>query len=140
MNNLSAVLFDTNVVSELVRQRPDASVVAYVEAQSDPYISSITIHELIYGAERAPPARRAKLLGWIAALRSQFSDRIIGINADIAAEAGRLRAAAEAQGHVIEALDSLIAACALSRAAVLATRNTRYLEALGVVLANPWRI
>jgi hypothetical protein len=135
---MNAVLFDTNVVSELVRPRPDAAVAAFVRAQNDPLISVITVHELTYGAERAPPARRAKLLAWIAALRSQFAGRIVAVGEDIAAEAGRLRAAAEAQGRPTEAIDALIAACAAAHGAAVATRNTADFEPMGVPVLNPW--
>jgi len=125
-------------VSELVRVRPDARVVAFVRSQTDPFISVITVHELIYGAERAPSARRAKLLAWIAALRSQFAGRIVPINEDIAAEAGRLRTAAEAQGRPTEAIDALIAACATAQGAAVATRNVSDFQPMGVPVVNPW--
>jgi toxin FitB len=136
---LSAVLLDTNVLSELVRPRPDAKVTAFVRAQDDPYISALTLHELTYGAERAPaPDRRAKLIAWIASVRAQFTGRIVAVDADVAAEAGRLRAAAEAQGRPSEAVDALIAASALARGATVATRDTGGFEPLGVPVVNPW--
>lgn len=135
---MSAVLFDTNVVSELVRPKPDANVMAFVRRQQDPFISVVTLHELTYGAERAPPARRAKLLAWISALRSQFAGRIVTVDADIAAEAGRLRAAAEAQGRPTEAIDALIAACATARGAAVATRNASDFSPMGVPVIDPW--
>jgi hypothetical protein len=135
---MTAVLLDTNVLSELVRPKPDAKVVAFVRAQTDPYISVLTLHELTYGAERAPaPARRAKLIAWISSLRAQFAGRIVAIGEDIAGEAGRLRAAAESQGRPTEAVDALIAA-ALARGAAVATRNTRDFEPLGVPVIDPW--
>jgi predicted nucleic acid-binding protein len=135
---VSAVLLDTNVVSELVRAKPDANVVEFVRAQSNAFISVVTVHELIYGAERAPAARRVKLLAWIAALRSQFGGRIVAVTEDIAAEAGRLRAAAESQGRPTEAVDALIAACAIAHGATVATRNTSDFEPMGVPIINPW--
>ena len=136
---MTAVLFDTNVLSELVRPRPDARVVAFVRAQNDPFISVLTLHELTYGAERAPaPARRAKLIAWIGALRAQFANRIVIIGENIAEQAGRLRAAAEGQGRPTEAIDSLIAACALARGAAVATRNVDDFGVLGVPVVNPW--
>src|SRR5262249_1668134 len=96
-------------------------------------ISVLTIHEITYGAERAPdPARRAKLIAWVAAIQSRFVGRIISIDAAIAEQAGRLRAAAEAQGTAADPIDSLIAACALSHGAGIATRNVRDFAALGV--------
>ena len=136
---MSRVLLDTNVLSELVRARPEPQVVAFVRAQSDPLISALTIHEITYGAERAPdPARRAKLVAWVAQIRRQFTGRIVEIDADIAEQAGRLRAAAAAQGASTDPIDALIAACAVARAASVATRNTRDFEVYGVRLINPW--
>ena len=136
---MSQVLLDTNVLSELVRARPQPQVVAFVRAQSDPLISALTIHEIAYGAERAPdPARRAKLVAWVAQIRRQFAGRIVAIDADIAEQAGRLRAAAAAQGASTDPVDALIAACAVARAASVATRNTRDFEAYGVGLIDPW--
>lgn len=136
---MSAVLLDTNVLSELVKPRPNARVVAFVAAQIDPFISVLTIHELAYGADRAPdPGRRSKLIGWLASLRSRFAARTIPVDADIAERAGKLRAAAEAQGFVVKPIDSLIAASAVARGAAVATRNTRDFAPLGVPTVNPW--
>jgi hypothetical protein len=136
---MTGVLLDTNVVSELVRPRPDPRIVEFVRVQPDPMISVITLHELTYGAERLPQAaRRVSLIAWIASIRAQFANRLIGIDVDTALEAGRLRAAAEAQGKQTEALDALIAASALSRGAAVATRNVADFLPLGVRVINPW--
>jgi toxin FitB len=138
---MAGVLIDTNVLSELVRAKPDARVVAFVRDQTDPCISALTLHELTYGAERAPsPGRRAKLIAWISALRAQFAGRIVPISEDISLEAGRLRAAAESQGRPTDAIDALIAASALARGAMVATRNTRDFEPLGVTVIDPWSL
>ena len=136
---MSHVLLDTNVLSELVRPRPESRVEAFVRTQTDPLISVLTIHEIVYGAERAPdPARRTKLLAWVAAIQSRFVGRIISIDAAIAEQAGRLRAAAETQGAVADPIDSLIAACAISHGAHIATRNVRHFAIFGVGLIDPW--
>ena len=79
-----------------------------------------------------------ELLAWIAALRSQFGGRIVAVTEDIAAEAGRLRAAAESQGRPTEAVDALIAACAIAHGATVATRNASDFEPMGVPIINPW--
>lgn len=136
---MNVVLLDTNVLSELIRPKPDSNVAAFVRAQGNAVLSVVTLHELTYGAERAAdPARRAKLIAWIASIRAQFRGRVVEIDSDIAEQAGRLRAAAEAQGRPTEAIDSLIAACALARGAAIATRNVRDFEPMGVALINPW--
>jgi predicted nucleic acid-binding protein len=99
----------------------------------------LTIHEITYGAERAPDAaRRAKLVAWVAAIQSRFAGRIIFIDVAITEQAGRLRAAADAQGTAADPIDSLIAACALSHSASVATRNVRDFAAFGLSIIDPW--
>lgn len=132
-------LLDTNVVSELVKVRPEAKVVSFVAAQQAPLMSTISLHELTYGAERAAdPARRAQLLPWIAQLRARFGPRMLDIDADIAELAGRLRAVAAGHGKVCDPMDALIGASAMHQGATLATRNVRDFTALGVTVFNPW--
>jgi predicted nucleic acid-binding protein len=136
---MSAVLLDTNVLSELVRRKPNAKVQGFVRAQSDPLISAITLHEMTFGAERTPDAaRRARLAAWVAAIRAQFAGRIVGIDADVAELAGRMRGAAAAQGAHADPIDALIGACANARGATLATRNVRDFHAFGISLIDPW--
>lgn len=137
---MSRILLDTNVISELARPRPEPRIQAFVREQTDPLISVLTIHEIAYGADRAPdPARRAKLAAWGAAIRSRFVGRIVEIDTDIAEQAGRLRAAAAAQGAPADPIDALIAASALARGAIVATRNVRDFAAFGVSVVDPWK-
>lgn len=101
-------LLHTNVISELARPVPHPGVVAFVAGLASPILSVITIHELSFGAERmSDPVRKAKLIAWIASLGAQFVGRVIEVDVNIAEQAGRLRALAAAQGHVVEAMDAL---------------------------------
>jgi predicted nucleic acid-binding protein len=136
---MSLVLLDTNVISELVRPRPEPSVIAFLQKHADAILSALVLHEITYGAERArDPALRARLVVWIASIRAQFADRIVEVNADIAEHAGRLRAAAELKGAVVDPMDALIAASGASRGATIATRNVKDFAALGVAVIDPW--
>jgi predicted nucleic acid-binding protein len=136
---VSRILLDTNVLSELIRPKPLPHVQAFVRAQTDPLISVLTIHEIAYGANRVrDPARRTKLLSWVAAIQSQFVGRTIEIDAGVAEQAGRLRAAAADQGASADPIDALIAACALRHGAIIATRNVRDFAAFGVSVIDPW--
>lgn len=133
------MLLDTNVLSELVRRKPDPKVQAFVRAQTDPVISALTIHEIVFGAEHASDlARRTKLVAWAAALQSQFAGRIVDIDANVAAQAGRIRAGAARQGAAADPIDALIASCAIVAGATVATRNARDFAAFGVSLVDPW--
>jgi len=111
----------------------------FVREPADRLISALTIHEIAYGADRAPnPDRRARLAARVAAIRSQFAGRIVDIDADIAEQAGRMRAAAAARGAPADPIDALIAACGSWRGAIVATRNTRDFTAFGIRLVDPW--
>jgi len=132
---------DTNVLSELVRPKPEPKVQDFVRAQVDPLISALTIHEIVFGADRArDPARRAKLTAWVAAIRRQFAGRIVEIDADVAEQAGRLRATAMAQGAPADPIDALIATCALTRGTAVATRNVADFVPFGVTPIDPWSL
>lgn len=133
------LLFDTNVVSELVKPRPDQNVIAFLREAADPWICSITLHELVYGAERSPdPKRRAKLLAWIAQIAAEFAERTIVVDTVVAERSGRLRALAAAQGRPASVVDALIAASAEIQGLVVATRNTKDFAPFGVRVLNPW--
>lgn len=132
-------LVDTNVISELVRPRPAAKVVAFLERTGGLHLSVVTLHEIAYGADRAPDAaRQAKLTAWLGRLAQNFADRIIAVDAGIAERAGRLRAAADALGRPADPLDALIAATALERNLKLATRDVADFRGLGPELHDPW--
>lgn len=132
-------LVDANVISELVRPRPAAKVVAFLERTSALRLSVVTLHEIAYGADRAPdPARRAKLTAWLGSLSQSYADRIIAIDVGIAERAGRLRAAADALGRPADPLDALIAATALERNLKLATRDIQDFRGPGPELHDPW--
>jgi len=136
---VTGFLLDTNVLSELVKPAPDARVLAFLERESDLWLSVVTLHELAYGAARiAEAGRRRSLTAWLQAVRARFKNRLLSVDEAIAQSAGQLRGEAARRGRVVTALDSLIAATAAARALSLVTRNVRDFEALDVATLNPW--
>lgn len=136
---MTPILLDTNVLSELARPRPDPRVTAFVADVAEPLISTLTLHELVYGAARlADLERRERLMAWVESLRQRFEGRLVDVDADVADVAGRLRAVASAQGRPTDPVDALIAASALVRGATVATRNVRDFEPLGIEVVDPW--
>jgi predicted nucleic acid-binding protein len=135
-------LLDTNVVSEWVKPRPNAAVVAWTaEADEDRvFLSVVTLAELRHGIERlAPGKRRRRLDEWLREeLPLRFEGRVLALDAVIASLWGKLVARSEAAGHPINAMDAFIAATAEAHALTLVTRNTADFAGSVSAMVNPW--
>lgn len=134
---MNGFLLDTNVISEVVKPRPNPAVVAWLEGRESIVLCAITIEELTYGIERAKGKARESLREWFADLL-EAEPRIVPISAEVAATAGRLRAQREAVGRRVAQADMLVAAAALTEGLVLATRNVADFERCGLALFNPF--
>lgn len=136
------ILLDTNVLSELMRSKPDPRVLAWVDAQpaNQLVICAITVAEILYGIARMPDGKRKQgLLDMASAMFDEdFAGNILPFNADAAVHYAEIAAESEARGRVIEMADAQIAAIGRLHDAVVATRNTRHFESLGVGLVDPW--
>lgn len=115
-------LLDTNICIYLIKDKP-ISVRHHFEAHiiGDVGVSSITVAELQYGAEKSQQIERN-----LAALQQFFLPLVIA-DFDMAAayRYGRIRAYLEKQGTPIGSLDMLIAAHALSLGVTLVTNNVK---------------
>ena len=130
-------LLDTNIISELIRKKPDPGVVAWFERLRRISVCTQVLEELSYGIERAPGEKKARLEAWFSAFLDIPPD-IVPIDREIAVLAGRLRGAAENKGKALTQADGVIAATAIQQSMILATKNTRDFEGLGVGLYNPF--
>lgn len=132
-------LLDTNVVSEGIRARPNADVLAWMshQSESDVAISVVTLAELQYGASHvAPSDRRRTIERW---LESEVSQRtILALTLDVLADWLSLARQLDASGRPQSAPDLLIAATARVHSLVLVTRNLRNFVKTGLVLYDPW--
>jgi tRNA(fMet)-specific endonuclease VapC len=135
-------LLDTCVISELVSKRPNSSVVKFVDSldSDDIYLSVITIGEIIKGVEKLPKSKRKQELHtWLKEdLLARFSGKIIPIDNDVITEWGLLTARLDLAGTPMPAIDSLIAATALTYAFALITRNVSDFKGSSVEVVNPW--
>ena len=136
------ILLDTNVVSELMRARPDDQVRSFLAAQrlETLFLPSLVVAEIRYGLARLPEGgRRAGLEDLFERFLAEgFTDRVLPFDATCALRYARARAAREAAGRPIALADALIGGMALAHGATLATRNTADFEGIEVRLVNPW--
>ncbi|AUM00574.1 VapC toxin family PIN domain ribonuclease [Rhodocyclaceae bacterium] len=132
-------LVDTNVLSELRRRDPDANVVRWLEGRpaTTLYLSVLTLGELRKGIEAlAEGARKRRLLDWLEVeLPGFFTGRVLPVDARVADRWGYLVAQA---GRPLPAIDSLLAATALTHGLTLVTRNLRDFRYPGLAVIDPW--
>ncbi len=129
---MSGYLLDTNVLSEIIKKRPEPRVVARLRAvpARELATSVVCVAELRYGAARHPLGARL----WDRLAREVLSRvRILGIGEAEAIRAGDILADLERRGLPVGIEDILIAATALEAGLVVATRNTRHFLRIGGV-------
>jgi toxin FitB len=139
---VSGFLLDTNIISELVKPKPEANVKEWVENTDESllYLSVLTLGEIRRGVAALPQSRcRATLEAWLDKdLRARFEGRILVIDQEVADRWGLLTAAARNTGIVLPVIDGLLAATALEHNLTLVTRHTGRIPSMGVAVFNPW--
>lgn len=132
-------LLDTNILSELTKPKPNPRVLAWFAATpSDAlHISVITLGELRSGVERMPDSkRRERIRLWLEqTLADWLGDRALPVSAAVADRWGRLTAQVK---RPLPAIDSLLAATALTHNLRIVTHNTRDFDLPGVDVVDPW--
>ena len=136
------IILDTNVVSELMRPAPDATVMDWVAGQeaTNLYLSTVSEAELRYGVEILPSgARRERLLDEMEGmLNEDFAGRILPFDSAAAQVYAAIAASRRAAGRPINHADCQIAAIALSRGASVATKDIDDFERCGIDVIKPW--
>ena len=136
------IVLDTNVLSALMQNLPDAQVVAWLDGQhaESVWISSVTVFEARYGLALLAPGQRRSLLQarFDQLVQEDLDNRVLTFDADAASQASQLAADRKARGRPVDMRDTFIAGIALARRATLVTRNTRHFDDLSVTVINPW--
>jgi predicted nucleic acid-binding protein len=137
------ILLDTNVISELVKAEPDASVAAYLYGLAPDMLFTAVVceAEIRYGLARmAVGRRRDELIARIDTFfELGFRDQVLRFDRSCAALYGEIRHARESAGKPITVEDAMIAATARAYGvAGLVTRNTKDFVGCGVELIDPW--
>lgn len=134
------IVLDTNIISEMMKPAPHPAVHAWLNDQAEAtlYLSSITLAELLFGIGVLPAGKRKELLAQaLDGVTGLFKGRILPFDSDAARHHTALAVKARAAGLGFPTPDGYIAAIAVARGYLVASRDTAPYVAAGVAVINP---
>ena len=141
-----AWLIDTNVVSEMMRPRPERRVAAFLDsiAAEGIGLASITVWEIFNGIGRLAPGRRRESLAarFHDLLDELFEDRILDWSMADAEACARIMEEKRRRGEPLDdhVPDAFLAGAAACRGIAIVTRNTGEFRNTGVETVDPWTV
>lgn len=134
------IVLDTNVISEMMRDNSDPTVLAWTATAGRLHTTAITLAEVEYGIARLPAGRRRDQLTAMATdVFADFQDVILPFDVRAAHRYAEIVAGRDATGPPIATADAQIAAVCAAREAILATRNISDFTSTGIHLVDPWQ-
>ncbi len=128
-------LLDTNICIYIIKQKPQQVLEKLMKIDcNDIAISTITIAELEYGAEKSLHKEKNK----IALLEFLSVFQIIEFDDKDAVEYGKIRADLEKCGQPVGAMDMLIAAQARARDCTLVSNNIKEFKRIANLKLENW--
>lgn len=137
------IVLDTNVLSALMRQSPEAKIVDWLDRQprTSVWTTSVTVLEIRFGLQiLATGKRRTSLLQAFEMLLETIDRRVASFDGAAAQRAADLMASRRKTGRPGDLRDTMIAGIVLANHATLATRNTAHFEDIAAQLINPWAV
>ncbi len=127
-------LLDTNIVIYVIKRRPLSALQLFNDNEGRMAISSITLAELLHGAEKSNAPLRSL------ATVEDFCSRleVLPYGAKAAQHYGSIRAALERLGQPIGVNDLHIAAHARSEGLTLVSNNLREFERIDALQLDNW--
>ena len=137
------IVLDTNILSEMMRARPDPHVMSWLNSQrpNQIYVSAITQAEMLLGVALLPTGkRRTSLATQIDALfEEDFAHHCLPFDSRAAAHYAQIVAVRHKSGKPVSTEDAQIAAIARSRNFQIATRNVAdFADIQALEIVNPW--
>jgi predicted nucleic acid-binding protein len=138
------IVLDTNVLSELMREKSDASVIRWLKRwpPASLFTTSVSHAEIMFGVRCLPTSQRRDALDATARhiLDVVFAGRVLNFDRDAAECYAVLATARRATGRPLATADAMIAGIARSRGARVATRNVRDFSDTGIEVLDPWQV
>lgn len=127
-------MLDTNICIFTIKNRPQQVREVFKVHHGQLCISTITLMELIYGAEKSsnPPRNLADVEGFSARLE------VLKYDQNAAAHTGQLRAELAKAGTPIGPYDHMIAGHARSQGLILVTNNRREFDRVPGLRVEDW--
>ena len=144
MTERLAWLLDANVVSEMMRPRPEPRVAAFLDSIAEEGIglASITVWAILNGIGRLAPGRRRNDLAerFRDLLDELFQDRIVDWTLMDAQVCARITEEKRHRGEPLDdhLPDAILAATAACRGLTVVTRNASEFRNTGVAFVDPW--
>ena len=144
MTERLAWLLDANVVSEMMRPRPEPRVAAFLDSIAEEGIglASITVWEILNGIGRLAPGRRRNDLAerFRDLLDELFQDRVVDWTLADAQACARIMEEKRRRGEPLDdhLPDAILAATAACRGLTVVTRNASEFRNTGAEFADPW--
>lgn len=127
-------LLDTNIVIYTIKNRPEQVREKFNAHDGQMAISSVTLMELLYGAEKSTnPERNLKVV-------ESFASRleVLDFGAHAAQHTGQIRAELARSGRPIGPYDQMIAGHARSLGLIVVTNNEREFQRVSGLRAENW--
>jgi len=137
------IILDSNVLSELMRPRPEPRVIAWLDRQPPASIwtTSVTVFEIRFGLHLMPAGKRHTLYSeGFEKLLEGLDHRIAPFDTEAAEQASALMVSRKIHGRPRDLRDTMIAGIVLSRHATLATRNVSHFDDISALLIDPWTL
>ena len=137
---MKLIVLDTNVVSELMRPRPNAQVIARLQAFL--VLCAPVLYEVRFGIDRLISAEPKARLGaaWDGVFAQFGDERVLPVNAAAARYAAEVKASKTGTRDHADVIDCMIAGVALAHGAAVATRNTEHFPRERIEIIDPWEV
>ncbi len=127
-------LLDTNIVVYVIKNRPQNARERFTRHQGQVGISSVTLMELVYGAEKS--AQPERNLRDIEGLTARLD--VLPYDDDAAIHTGQIRAELARRGTPVGPYDQMIAGHARSLGLIVVSNNLREFERIPGLRLENW--